>query len=414
MPPQATVQRVREPVTGPEITPQAYLAGIDALLPGLCARSADTEALGRIPDDIINDLTHAHVFRALQPVQWGGLELDPATFFEGMVRLASACGSTGWVASVVGVHAWHIALFAEAAQREVWGRDPDARAATSLAPTGAVRREEGGFHLSGRWSFCSGVDHCAWVLLGGLVPPPDPGEVSEYRTFLVPRAAFDIDQQSWNVTGLAGTGSKDIVVSGTFVPAHRTHSVIDVYHQADPGFAINDRPLYRLPWHLMFCNAIAAPSIGAAVGALRAFVDNNRVRVPAMGGPPVAQNPAMHRRLAQSMTEVEATRARVEATWRTFLGMAEAGEEIPYLQRVQCKYEAAHALAVCPRAVYEVLEMNGGRTMHADTPLQRFYRDLLAMRNHPAAALESAASLYGGALLGGDRPPFNPSQRIVL
>src|SRR4051812_6717893 len=225
---QATAPPVTPPVRRGEVSPPAYLAGIDALLPAIRARSGETEALGQVPDDIIDELAQAHVFRALQPRQWGGLELDPATFYEGMVRIASACGSTGWVASVVGVHAWQIALFAEAAQREVWGDDPDTRAATSLAPTGTVRRMDGGFHLSGRWSFCSGIDHCTWALLGGLVPSLEASGTPEFRTFLVPRGAFDIDQQSWNVTGLAGTGSKDIVVNGTFVPAYRTHSVVDI------------------------------------------------------------------------------------------------------------------------------------------------------------------------------------------
>jgi len=198
------------------------------------------------------------------------------------------------------------------------------------------------------------------------------------------------------------------------VPAYRTHSVVDIYHGTDPGLAVNDRALYRLPWHLVFCYAIATPAIGAAAGALEAFISNNQARVSANGGPPVALNPSLHRRLAQSWTEVDMMRARVGATWRTFLAKTEAGEDIPYVERAQCKYEGAHALNLCPRAVYEVLEMNGARTMHANTPLQRFYRDLLAMRNHPAASIESAATLYAGARLGLQRPAFNPAQRLVL
>src|SRR5438067_8596686 len=164
---------------------EGFLTRIDALLPDVCARAAETEQLRRIPDDIIRALTEVGVFRAMQPRQWGGLELDHAIFYEGMVRIASACASTGWVASVVGVHPWQIALFGNEAQREVWGDDPDARASSSLAPTGAARRVDGGFHVSGRWHFSSGVDHCGWALLGAVVP--DDGSGAEFRTFLVPR-----------------------------------------------------------------------------------------------------------------------------------------------------------------------------------------------------------------------------------
>jgi hypothetical protein len=150
----------------------------------------------------------------VQPRQWGGLELDLATFYEGMVLIASACASTGWVASVVGVHPWQIALFADEAQREVWEADADARASSSLASTGSVQRVNCGFHLSGRWHFSSGVDHCGWALLGAVVPDDCSG--AEFRTFLVPRKDFAIDHESWQVTGLAGTGSKDIVITDAF------------------------------------------------------------------------------------------------------------------------------------------------------------------------------------------------------
>ena len=144
-----------------------FLAGIAALLPEIRARAGETERLGSVPDDIIQALTNADVFRAVQPRQWGGLELDHATFYEGMALLASACGSTGWVASVVGVHPWQIALFADEAQRDVWRDDPDARASSALAPTGSVRQVDGGFHLSSRWPFSSGVDHCGWRCWAG-------------------------------------------------------------------------------------------------------------------------------------------------------------------------------------------------------------------------------------------------------
>jgi 3-hydroxy-9,10-secoandrosta-1,3,5(10)-triene-9,17-dione monooxygenase len=403
--------------THPTIQPSrqaesAFLERIDALLPTIRARAAETEALGRIPDDIIGMLTEAGVFRAVQPRQWGGLELHLATFYEGMVRIASACASTGWVASVVGVHPWQIGLFAEAAQREMWGDDPDARASSSYAPTGTSRRVDGGFRLSGRWHFSSGVDHCTWVLLGGVVP--DEGDAPAFRTFLVPRRDFAIDHESWQVTGLAGTGSKDVVVADAFVPEHRTHRIIDVYRGTDPGFAINDRPYYRLPWRLVFGYTIAAPAIGAAAGAVQAFIAQNSSRVSAYGGPPVARNPAVQRQLARASTDVESARMRMHATWTEFQSRLEAREGIPYEQRARRLFEAALAHDSCTGAVYELMGVNGGRTMRADGALQRFFRDLLAMRNHPAANLEFSAGLYAQAMLGLEPPPFDPTQRFVI
>jgi 3-hydroxy-9,10-secoandrosta-1,3,5(10)-triene-9,17-dione monooxygenase len=386
-----------------------FLADIAALLPAIRTRAAETERAGKVPDDIIQALTDAGVFRAVQPRQWGGLELDHASFYEGMVLIASACPSTGWVASVVGVHPWQVALFADAAQRDVWSDDPDARASSALAPTGSVRRVDGGFHLSGRWPFSSGVDHCGWALLGGVIP-----EETEFRTFLVPRRDFAIDHDSWNVTGLAGTGSKDIVVAGAFVPEYRTHSVVDVYHGRDPGFAVNDRPYFRLPWRLVFGYTIAAPAIGAAAGAVDAFIANNSTRVSAYGGPQVARDPAVNRPLARALIVTDTARTRLRATWQEMRATLDAGQTIPYRRRLQALYEAALAHHDCTAAIDGLVGVNGGRTMQAGGALQRHFRDLLAMRNHPAANLEFSGALYAQATLGLEPPPFVPSQRFVL
>src|SRR5206468_9255696 len=136
---------------------------------------------------------------------------------------------------------------------------------STYAPTGKVERVEGGFHLTGRWAFSSGVDHCGWVLLGGIIP--DDGGGPEFRSFLVPRRDFKIDQTSWQVSGLQGTGSKDVIVD-SFVPEHRTHRIVDNYNGTDPGRTANPGPYFRMPWLSMFAYAIATPAIGAAVGAL--------------------------------------------------------------------------------------------------------------------------------------------------
>jgi 3-hydroxy-9,10-secoandrosta-1,3,5(10)-triene-9,17-dione monooxygenase len=404
--PESGVRTSREADRG------SFPGRITDLLPEIRARAAETEQLGRVSDGIIQALTAAGVFRAVQPCQWGGLELDPAVFYESMVLIASACGSTGWVASVVGIHPWQIALFADKAQQEVWGDNPDARASSSYAPTGSVRAVDGGFHLSGRWHFSSGVDHCDWVLLGAVVP--DTGNGAEFRTFLVPRQDYSIDHDSWKVTGLAGTGSKDVILPGAFIPEYRTHRITDVYHGTNPGFAVNDRPYYQLPWRLVFGYTIAAPAIGAALGAVNAFIEQNSTRVSAYGGPPVAQNPALHRPLARALMAVDVARNRVGATWTDLLSRLEAGQTIPYERRVQAFYEATLAHESCSNAVYDLIGVNGGRTMRSDGALQRFFRDLMAMRNHPGANLELGASLYAQAKLGVEPPPFVPTQRFVL
>jgi 3-hydroxy-9,10-secoandrosta-1,3,5(10)-triene-9,17-dione monooxygenase len=395
--------------------PDSFLSRIDALLPAIRDRAGEVERDGMVSRDVIGWLTDAGMFRAVQPRQWGGLELDAGIFFEGALRVASACGSTGWVASVVGIHPWHIAMFHPEAQSDVWAANPDTLASTSYAPTGAARRVAGGFRLSGRWGFSSGVDHCDWVILGALVPDDEAdGLGPEFRSFLVPLGDFAVDQESWRVAGLAGTGSKDVIVADAFVPEYHTHSSTQVYEHADPGRAVNDGPLYRLPWSCVFPYAIATPAIGAASGALSLFVEHNRERVSVAGGRTVSAGVDLHLRLAESLTEVEAAHTRLMLTWQNFQARVTRGEEIPYVLRARCRYDAAHAIAQCAGAVFRVLEVNGGRTMNAEEPFQRMFRDLLAMRNHISGTVDVNASTYALAKLGAPPPKFNRAQRVVI
>ncbi len=395
--------------------PDSFLSGIDALVPAIRDRAAEVERDGMVSREVMGWLTDAGMFRAVQPRQWGGLELDVGIFFEAALRVASACGSTGWVASVVGIHPWHIAMFHPEAQKDIWATNPDTLASTSYAPTGEARRVAGGFRLSGRWGFSSGVDHCDWVILGALVPDDEPGGLGpEFHSFLVPRGDFAVDQESWRVAGLGGTGSKDVIVTDAFVPGYRTHSSTQVYEHADPGRAVNDRPLYRLPWSCVFPYAIATPAIGAASGALSMFVEQNCERVSVASGRTASAGVDLHLRLAESLTEVEAAHARLMLTWQDFQARVTRGEEIPYVLRARCRYDAAHAIAHCAGAVFRVLEVNGGRTMNAEEPFQRIFRDLLAMRNHISGTVDVNASTYALARLGVPPPTFNRAQRVVI
>lgn len=223
------------------------IARAQALKEALAARAPKADELRRVPDETIVDFREAGFFRMLQPTRWGGLEVEPTTFFEVQRTIATACPSSAWVLGVVAVHAWQLALFPLQAQEDVWGEDSGTLLSSSYAPTGKVVRAEGGYRINGRWSFSSGCNHCQWVFLGGFVPPETEGKPPEMRTFLLPRSDYTIDD-NWHVAGLKGTGSKDIVVENAFVPEHRTHKLIDGYKRQSPGNAVNQAPLYKLPF----------------------------------------------------------------------------------------------------------------------------------------------------------------------
>ncbi len=252
------------------MTPEAYLERARALLPALRERAPAAEQLRRLPDESFKEFQAAGLFRALQPQRYGGYELDPGTFYSAVMDIGTVCGSSAWVLGVVGVHNWQLALFPEPAQEDVWRDDSSLLIASSLAPTGRVERVDGGFRLQGRWSFSSGCDFCQWAVLGGVVPTSPDGAPADRRCFLVPRSDYAIDD-TWQVIGLCGSGSKDLVVTEAFVPEYRAFSYREAFELRSPGLAVHEAPLYRLPFGCVFAYGMAAPAIGTALGALQLF-----------------------------------------------------------------------------------------------------------------------------------------------
>jgi 3-hydroxy-9,10-secoandrosta-1,3,5(10)-triene-9,17-dione monooxygenase len=368
-------------------------------------RAPECESLRRLPDATFEQYQQSGLLRALQPRQSGGLELSPLTFFEAVAEVAAACPSSAWFLSVVGVHNWQLALFPCEAQQDVWGEDSSVLVSSSYAPTGKVERVDGGFRLSGRWSFSSGCDHCQWVFLGGVAPSDGPGP--DMRTFLLPRSDYRIID-NWHVAGLAGTGSKDIMVEGAFVPEYRTHRFMDAYMLQNPGQAVNTGPLYRLPFGSLFAFAIAVPAIGAARGALDAYRSYMQAKVAAYDGSKVADDPFAQRRLAEAALEIAAAEAEVQNTWTQFWALAEAGENIPLTARARARWSAANIVLRGVRAVDLLFEASGGRALFLDNPMQRYFRDVHAMRAHALNNPDRASQVFGYSELhpGGAPPEF--------
>lgn len=381
------------------MTPEAYRARVRALLPALRERVAYTEQLRRLPDETFKEFQEAGLFRCLQPKRYGGYELDPGTFYQAIMDVGTVCGSSAWILGIVGVHNWHLALFPPQAQEDVWGEDTSIQLSTSLSPTGSVERVDGGFRLRGRWSFSSGCDFCQWAVLGGIVPPADPGEPPDARTFLVPRRDYVIDD-NWHVMGLCGTGSKDLVVAEAFVPEYRTHSYRDAFRLNNPGAAVNDAPLYRLPFALVFASGLASPAVGVALGALRTFREQTQTRVASRDQARVAEDPFIQLRLAESAAEVEAARDRLLANFDEMMGLARAGAEIPLTRRARYRWDAAKATDWSLRAVDRLFEASGGRGIFLANPIQRAWRDVHAMRAHAANTPEKAAAVFGRSEFG--------------
>ena len=381
------------------MTAEEYLARVRALLPAIRDRASHAEQLRRMPDETFKEFQEAGLFRGMQPKRYGGYELDPATFYQAVMDVGTVCGSTAWILGVLGVHNWHLGLFHPQAQEDVWGDDTSIQICTSLAPTGKVERVTGGFRLRGRWSFSSGCDFCHWAVVGATAPPLKDGDSPDARTFLLPRSNYEIDD-NWFVMGLCATGSKDLVIDDAFVPEYRTHSYRDAFHLKNPGAAVNDGPLFRIPFGVMFPYCIATPAIGAALGALAAFREQTSVRVSARDQSRVAEDPFMQFRLAEAASEIDAARERTLSNFAEMIRLASAGEEIPLTQRARYRWDAAKGIDWSVKAIDRLLDASGGRGIFLNNPIQRAWRDIHAMRAHAGNNTEKAAAIFGRSEFG--------------
>ncbi|MEU6478208.1 3-hydroxy-9,10-secoandrosta-1,3,5(10)-triene-9,17-dione monooxygenase oxygenase subunit [Streptomyces sp. NPDC047017] len=377
------------------------LAAIRALAPSLRERAAETEALRRIPETSVKEIEATGFFQLLQPKPFGGRAADPAVFYAAVKEIAKACGSTGWVASVVGVHPWHVALFDPLAQQEVWGEDPKTRICSSYAPTGEATAVDGGFRLSGRWHFSSGCDHTDWALLGCLVPDAD-GTPVDMRTFLVPRSQYRVDDV-WDTVGLRGTGSNDIVVEDVFVPEHRALSFGPVTALRVPGHTLNPEPLYRLPYAAVFTTTISTPIVGIAEGAYESYVEATARRIRVSYGQKVAEDPFAQVRIARAASDIDAGWLQLSRNIADLYARAERREPLPMALRTRVRRDQVLATERAVAALDLLMENSGGNAMRTGPgPLQRAWRDAHTGRGHAANDPERALVMFGQAALGMD------------
>jgi 3-hydroxy-9,10-secoandrosta-1,3,5(10)-triene-9,17-dione monooxygenase len=370
----------------------------------LAAAVAEGDELRRLPDSTWKLLLEGGFLRALQPARWGGGEVELVDFLDAVFEVSRANPSAGWVAGVIGVHPWQLALFEDDAQRELWGEDPTTMHSSSYNPTGTAVAVDGGYEVSGRWSFSSGCDHCRAVNLGAVVRDQrGAGDLADFRSFLVLEGDYRIDD-TWHVAGLRGTGSKDIVVEGVFVPTHRTqsHTEYAMAHSL-PGQVRNDGPLYRLPWSVVFNMAVAASVFGAAQGFVETWIAEARDRVIGRRVR-LADDPLTQRRVAEAAWTLDTALTMLRADAVELTRRAQAGDVATMTERGAYRWHLNRNCEQVGIVTAELMRAASGRSLFSDHPLQRRYQDIQAGLGHAFLGPDPVARAVGGALLGTSTP----------
>lgn len=338
----------------------------------------EDEKLGRLTDRTVEILKDSGILRMLQPKEYDGAELHPQKFVEAVMAVARRNGSAGWVSGVVGVHPWELALFGEPLMEEVWGENPDTLIASPFSPSGIAEPVEGGYLLSGRWQFSSGTDHCQWLFLGAMVgngsnsgKPAMPPQVLHV---VLPRADYEIVDDSWDVMGLSGTGSKDVIVDKAFIPSYRAKSTDTIMSGTAAESAGREDPLYKMPFTTAFPVGITASVIGIAQGALDLHNAIQRDRISVMGQP-LRDDPYAAYFTAQAAADIEASRLQLLDGVNWAFDRLATGQEISFADRSRIRRNQVQAAWRAVSALDAIFARAGGNAIRKSSPLQRHWRD---------------------------------------
>jgi len=384
-------------------TLEQLLARAAELRPLIRARAQQTEDARRVSAEVSEMLVDAGLYRVVQPRRFGGYEFSLDDLRRLVFEVGQGCASTAWCYSLGATNSWFVGMFSEEAQHDVWGNTPDALIAGSIAPTGTIRRVDGGFTIKGRWGFASNCDNARWLTLGGML---DEGDGKPpYPTFLlVPDSQYTIIH-NWNTVGLAGTGSKDVTIDAeVFVPGHRSVSFAQALNQETPGLAVNRNPMYRIPFLSGFPPMLANPAVTALRGAIDEFLETVAPRATrgafTGSGSTLAQFGHVQSALAEAEAAVDAAQLILGRDLRLAAELSERDDKVSVAQRIEFRRGHAYAVRLCVGAINDLYDVVGGTGISLNNGVQRAWRDINAVAHHISVNWHAVSTMYGQMRLG--------------
>ncbi len=376
-------------------SPAKMIARARALAPILRTRSQAAELARQCPPETIADMRKAGIHHIVQPRRYGGYGMDWEVLCEVAMELGQGCGAQGWTATVLSDHPCLAGMFSEQAQNDIWGEDSDVLVSTSYNPRGTVRRTDGGYVLTGRWMFASGVKYSGWTIVGGFVPR-DNG-TRQHHFFLVP-AADRILIDDWDAMGMAGSGSMSFDLKDVFVPEHRALDASLVQAGNPPGAKVNAEPLHRMPIIGFTGTVLVSVNIGAAMGMVREFETMLRERTGSGPAKPGLED--MQSRLAEAGAETDCARLLILDTARRNTARLAAGEKLDEADASVTARNSAYAAKLAKQAASRLFEVSGGSGLNQANHLQRAFRDVYAGTAHGTLNWGRSAVRYGNNILG--------------
>src|SRR5713101_4060163 len=357
----------------------------------------EATAARQVPAETIAEYREAGILRILQPRRFGGIEGRFSLFSRIVEELTYGCASSAWVYAVLAEHQWIIASYPEQAQIDVWGDDPEAVASSSLAPRAAAKRVSGGWRLSGHYSFSSGCDYAQWAILGAFLG--EPGDPRHIAYLLVPLAEVEI-VDDWQVLGLAGTGSKSLVLKDVFVPVHRCVIVSDLFAGTPPGAEVHpDYPVVRAPRGFLVSYSLPPVAIALGQRALDIACRSLSGRV-SRGVTRVADSEVVQMTLGEAAAAIDMATTLLHTGRDASTDAVSSGRRIAMEEALRARRDMTYAQHQVGWALERLCELSGARWLYDSDPLQEIRRDVMTILTHHAASRQAAMVPYGHMLLG--------------
>jgi alkylation response protein AidB-like acyl-CoA dehydrogenase len=370
------------------------------LAPALAERAEACERLRRLPDATIEDFRREGLLRAFVAPRYGGYGLELSTVIETAREVGRFCGSSAWCLAICTLHNHIVSAFPEPAQDWVFGRGPDRVVCGVFVPGGTAVADGSGYLLSGRWDFASTCDHADFAVLAAFVAPAPAAAPTGMASFLVERAQFGIED-NWHVSGLAGTGSKRVVVDAVAVPPERALPTdLDAAITGDRETTARGRASAGLPGTSVATLGLTGVAIGIAYGAIDRFRERLAGKLRVATRKTVEQQVGAQLRLAEAAAEVDAAELLVLRDCAEMTADARAGRTATLEQRARYRRDAAWSVQTCARAVQRLAPAAGAHAIFLDQPIQRAARDIAAFAAHVVADWDASGESYARALLG--------------
>ena len=367
-----------------------------ALIPELAERAPAAAAARRLPPETIAEYHAAGILRILQPKRFGGQQGRFSLFSRIVEELTYGCASSAWVYAVLGEHQWIIAQYPEEAQIDVWAANPEAVASSSLAPRAAARRVAGGWRLSGRFPFSSGCDYAQWAILGAFL-----GEIGDPRHIaylLAPLAEVEI-VDDWQVLGLAGTGSKSLVLHDVFIPEHRCVMVSDLFAGTPPGALVHpEYPVLRAPRGFLVSYSLPPVAIALGRRALDIACTALAGRV-SRGVTKLAESEVVQMAIGEAAAAIDVATMLLHTGRESSTAAVSSGRKITEAEALRARRDMVYAQHQVNWAVDRLCELNGARWVYDSDQLGAIRRDLMTILTHHAASRQAAMAPYGKMLL---------------